>query len=266
MTPERKLAILHNEIFANIARIGSPLLVQETLKVVSDKLKIPVSAAMAEYSLFLRKNFRSRARSFTKDTPSPDYKNIRQKNYPMPTRIKTDDASGVTDGSNQILTREETLAGILLFYPEYAVRFSEDMFCDHKCCFVWKKMLEVYNLRKTAPSGKQPDNNNNVMELFPEDMLGWISSVTLRCPYGSKSADKTALIDEIVDKIYREMEEAMVRKRLDVLKEELQVMLLKGEVDKSKNDEYISLLRRLKVPPSAGSPPSSPSSGTYPKV
>ena len=156
----------------------------------------------------------------------------------------------------------------------HAVRFDEKMFCDHKCCFVWKKMLEVYTLRKTAAPGKQPDNNN-VMNLFPVDMLGWISSITLRCPYGSsisgKSAsppteDKSALIDEIVDKIYREMEEAMLRKRLDVLKEELHVMLLKGEIDKSKNDEYISLLRRLKVPPSAGSPPSSPSAGTYPKI
>jgi len=265
---ERKVSILHSDIFPNVCYIKSPILLQETLKLISDKFNIPPAATNAEYALFVKSrkkydlkksNFTGRYQSYSA-VKNNGFVYSAQDNGEHPPAIAGSTASyGSGKRRDMILSREETLVAILLSYPAYSSRFRGEMFCDEKCRLVWEKLNEwqSQNNNKDGREFSGSEIYRKIVESFTEDMQKWISSLIFRCPYLDKENFQITptLLDDIVEKIYTEMENALMSRRLEILKKEIHSMILKGEIDKTKNEEYLSLVRRLKVSPSSSSPP-----------
>ncbi|MDI6757521.1 MAG: DNA primase [Endomicrobiia bacterium] len=211
-----KLACL-KEIFPNVAKIKSPLIAQETLKIVAQKLGADLNIVAAEYSLCLRQ----KAGGFGRK----EFPGRRQEE-----RIAAPESSRPKEKS---LSREETLVCMLLERPDCAAAFSEEIFFEDDCRAVWKKIREDYSLR-----GKI--DVSAIADCLPASSKEWFSSLALR--------EINIPIDECIERIQKEMSEAVLRARLKVVESELGASLSIGSGDTAKRDEYHALLQRLKNP------------------
>ncbi|PKN00923.1 MAG: DNA primase [Elusimicrobia bacterium HGW-Elusimicrobia-1] len=220
-TPLEKLACL-KEIFPNVSRIKSPLIAQETLKIVSQKLGIDLNIVAAEYSIALKKlgghsgnRFQTSERVYPSRAPSE------------PARAHA------AKTSSRPLSGEETLISVLLRSPERSADFSQEMFLEQGCLSVWKKIREDYTHRGKIDAAA-------IAASLPDDAKEWFSSLAVR--------EINLSVHECVERIHGEMSEALLRKRLKALEPEVLASLVGGRPDAAKCEEYQSILRRLKNP------------------
>lgn len=198
-SPDKKIRILR-EIAPNISKLKSPIMAQDALRILSGRLNIDANLIAAEYE------------------------NIRKKNYQATTDV-------ITLHDVQILSREETLINLLVHNHRHATKFSEEMFFDKRCLFVWRKIAE-------SASKGVPFDVKSFLDEIPEEMKTWFMDLIMR----EINVDP----DECIEKIFEEMNLAVMKSRQRILEEEVKSMLTAGRVDKKKYDEYKALTSALK--------------------
>ncbi len=131
----------------------------------------------------------------------------------------------------RVLTGEETLINILINMPGYSTKFKGEMFLDKRCMLVWSKINEKFSEQKKL-------DFNMLLNELPDDMKNWFTEISM--------LEINVNIEECVEKIYSEMNYAILKTRQKVLEDEVKNMISSGNIDKARYEEYSNLTKTLK--------------------
>lgn len=137
---DKKLKII-KELFPNLRKIKSHIVLEDSLRTISEHLRVDINILRAEY---------------------------RKQN-----NVVSDDSSIIKLDEISPLSCEETLIFLLIDSPKHSIKFTEEMFQDSRCLCVWKKIKE------NVLAGKPVDVSSIAKEI-PQDLNSWFTALVMR--------------------------------------------------------------------------------------
>jgi DNA primase len=200
-TAKQKLKILR-EIFPFVLKIKSFVIVQDILNMISQKLNLNLAVVAAEY-----------------------------RNFAMGKSIlKT---SSVELSSVEVLGRNELVLYLVSHYPEYATKFTKEMFTDKRCGEFWFAICEYIQ-----KNGGNFDLKEFINEISLEDEKQWYIELVMR--------DIAMDPADCAEKLFSEMHLASLRLKHKALERELKECINSGEkIDTKKIEEFTNLSRLI---------------------